>query len=200
MHTCTHTHTVFSLGHILKQESKAKIFKNKWLQPKGKDEDRWYLFFCLFVFLFWEKKNIFSLVGDGYHWIYGEWVRYVLSLTLRSKSPFAHLCQNMLAYGDGGGTVEEIRPRKYISVSLKVIISEDLPIFRIPLELRVAYYPCFSDRKVCSGNLMTIWEPTSESVNVSCQLLPYRVLMYGEGNGTPLQYSCLEYPMDGGAS
>ena len=22
---------------------------------------------------------------------------------------------------------------------------------------------------------------------------------YGEGNGTPLQYSCLEYPMDGGA-
>ena len=26
----------------------------------------------------------------------------------------------------------------------------------------------------------------------------YRV--YGEGNGTPLQYSCLENPMDGGAS
>ena len=28
-HVHTHTHTVFSLGHILKQESKAKIFKNK---------------------------------------------------------------------------------------------------------------------------------------------------------------------------
>ena len=83
-------------------------------------------------------------------------MRYVLSLTLHSKSPSAHLCQNMLAYGDGGGTVEEITPRKYISVSLKVIISKDLPIFRISLELRVAYYPCFSDRKVCSGNLMTI--------------------------------------------
>ena len=25
------------------------------------------------------------------------------------------------------------------------------------------------------------------------------VLTYGEGNGTPLQYSCLENPMDGGA-
>ena len=25
------------------------------------------------------------------------------------------------------------------------------------------------------------------------------VVMYGEGNGTPLQYSCLETPMDGGA-
>ena len=23
--------------------------------------------------------------------------------------------------------------------------------------------------------------------------------MFGEGNDTPLQYSCLEYPMDGGA-
>ena len=25
------------------------------------------------------------------------------------------------------------------------------------------------------------------------------ILTYGEGNGTPLQYSCLENPMDGGA-
>ena len=25
------------------------------------------------------------------------------------------------------------------------------------------------------------------------------VHLYGEGNGTPLQYSCLEIPMDGGA-
>ena len=24
-------------------------------------------------------------------------------------------------------------------------------------------------------------------------------ITFGEGNGTPLQYSCLEYPMDGGA-
>ena len=27
----------------------------------------------------------------------------------------------------------------------------------------------------------------------------YVKLSYGEGNGTPLQYSCLENPMDGGA-
>ena len=26
-----------------------------------------------------------------------------------------------------------------------------------------------------------------------------RFIIYGEGNGTPLQYSCLENPMDGGA-
>ena len=26
-----------------------------------------------------------------------------------------------------------------------------------------------------------------------------RCIQFGEGNGTPLQYSCLENPMDGGA-
>ena len=30
-------------------------------------------------------------------------------------------------------------------------------------------------------------------------LFGLRMLCYGEGNGTPLQYSCLENPMDGGA-
>ena len=29
--------------------------------------------------------------------------------------------------------------------------------------------------------------------------LPASAGSYGEGNGTPLQYSCLENPMDGGA-
>ena len=27
----------------------------------------------------------------------------------------------------------------------------------------------------------------------------YIILLFGEGNGNPLQYSCLENPMDGGA-
>ena len=30
-------------------------------------------------------------------------------------------------------------------------------------------------------------------------LLSFYLILYGEGNGTPLQYSCLENPMDGGA-
>ena len=31
-------------------------------------------------------------------------------------------------------------------------------------------------------------------------VLAWRIYIYiGEGNGTPLQYSCLENPMDGGA-
>ena len=30
-------------------------------------------------------------------------------------------------------------------------------------------------------------------------ILTHLILLHGEGNGTPLQYSCLENPMDGGA-
>ena len=32
-----------------------------------------------------------------------------------------------------------------------------------------------------------------------CLSVLHMVIVYGEGNGTPLQYSCLENPMDGGA-
>ena len=40
------------------------------------------------------------------------------------------------------------------------------------------------------------WELTAQCIE--CHL-PNPDLSYGEGNGTPLQYSCLENPMDGGA-
>ena len=36
------------------------------------------------------------------------------------------------------------------------------------------------------------------SASIILLLIPSSVL-FGEGNGTPLQYSCLENPMDGGA-
>ena len=36
------------------------------------------------------------------------------------------------------------------------------------------------------------------STQIQAKLTPLRVL-WGEGNGTPLQYSCLENPTDGGA-
>ena len=34
---------------------------------------------------------------------------------------------------------------------------------------------------------------------VHCLIRPRKVSIPGEGNGTPLQYSCLENPMDAGA-
>ena len=36
-------------------------------------------------------------------------------------------------------------------------------------------------------------------MTVKKNFLIYPEAIFGEGNGTPLQYSCLENPMDGGA-
>ena len=43
--------------------------------------------------------------------------------------------------------------------------------------------------------------PTLEHQNISCSIVELICFASadGEGNGTPLQYSCLENPMDGGA-
>ena len=43
------------------------------------------------------------------------------------------------------------------------------------------------------------WSRLSDPVKKASPLLkPHKVIL-GDGNGTPLQYSCLENPMDGGA-
>ena len=45
------------------------------------------------------------------------------------------------------------------------------------------------------------WTWTFKSINdtVETKVFVLLKLVFGEGNGTPLQYSCLENPMDGGA-
>ena len=51
------------------------------------------------------------------------------------------------------------------------------------------------------GQMFSISELTQRSVKVTCSTVYRRSslwYMLGEGNGTPLQYSCLENPMDGG--
>ena len=45
--------------------------------------------------------------------------------------------------------------------------------------------------------LSCIWQ--FASVNTILPIYPSPCFSFGEGNGTPLQYSCLENPMDGGA-
>lgn len=40
----------------------------------------------------------------------------------------------------GRGVIEEIRPRKYISCGLKVIMSKGLPIFQAPSELKERWH------------------------------------------------------------
>ena len=48
------------------------------------------------------------------------------------------------------------------------------------------------------------WDTTKKELTISLNSCKLNLLMskleQGEGNGTPLQYSCLENPTDGGAS
>ena len=52
---------------------------------------------------------------------------------------------------------------------------------------------------------LALWLRASYLIALGCHLLYSNehngrtYIMSGEGNGTPLQYSCLENPMDGGA-
>ena len=39
----------------------------------------------------------------------------------------------------------------------------------------------------------------SEKDGLKLNIQKMKIMASGEGNGTPLQYSCLENPMDGGA-
>ena len=49
-----------------------------------------------------------------------------------------------------------------------------------------------------TGHGITDWFQIRKGVCQGCILSPC-LFNFGEGNGTPLQYSCLENPMDGGA-
>ena len=49
----------------------------------------------------------------------------------------------------------------------------------------------------CHGMIEVL--PWEESLTENLRIIKYCYYCSGEGNGTPLQYSCLENPMDGGA-
>ena len=51
---------------------------------------------------------------------------------------------------------------------------------------------------VCSGTAVSAGENVIMR-EFKCNCLSFCSLPVGEGNGKPLQYSCLENPMDGGA-
>ena len=50
--------------------------------------------------------------------------------------------------------------------------------------------------KIMASGLITSWQIDGETVTGF--ILGGSKITAGEGNGTPLQYSCLENPMDGG--
>ena len=54
--------------------------------------------------------------------------------------------------------------------------------------------------KIMASGPITSWQIDGETVEtVADFILGGSKITAGEGNGTPLQYSCLENPMDGGA-
>ena len=53
------------------------------------------------------------------------------------------------------------------------------------------------EKPICRSRSNTAMN--SSIPNTQIQHFRFATLAFGEGNGTPLQYSCLENPMDGGA-
>ena len=47
--------------------------------------------------------------------------------------------------------------------------------------------------------MIQVWKESKEMLRMTQTNLYTRILSLGEGNGTLLQYSCLENPTDGGA-
>ena len=88
--------------------------------------------------------------------------------------------------GDGVRQVEVSPPRIF---NFRVIITE-IPITHL-LQLRFSWHP-FPQ----SFHISSIWTYSQWGHHIDLQ--KYKTY-FGEGDSTPLQYSCLENPMDGGA-
>ena len=67
-------------------------------------------------------------------------------------------------------------------------------LFQQPKFASIMVHPSMTNRKTTA---LSIWAFVCKEMSLLLNMLPRFVLR--EGNGTPLQYSCLENPMDGGA-
>ena len=77
-----------------------------------------------------------------------------------------------------------------IVICINVPINPILPPFHLSI---LSIYVCIS---ICFANKTMLYHVSSFHIFYE---LTHRSLLTGEGNGTPLQYSCLENPMDRGA-
>ena len=88
---------------------------------------------------------------------------------------------------------------------LKTLISSAiyLQLTKTPMvfmDLDDAFHIC--QARICSYLISLLWAEVKSfatSYDPVSAFCPYLDISAGEGNGTPLQYSCLENPMDGGA-
>ncbi|CAM9274532.1 unnamed protein product [Rangifer tarandus platyrhynchus] len=70
--------------------------------------------------------------------------------------------------------------------------------WEVPRKTAAGYAQMDSDNSTFSGLHPQLLRKEEELDSVKI-ILPSLMFIFGEGTGTPLQYSCLENPMDGGA-
>ena len=95
--------------------------------------------------------------------------------------------------------------KKTIALTIQTIVAQVMSLlFNMLSKLVMAFLP----RSKCLLILWlklpsaVIWEPKkikTVTVSIVSPFICHEVMDLGENNGTPLQYSCLENPMDGGA-
>ena len=87
------------------------------------------------------------------------------------------------------------------SFGLKLDLHHCLPWFSGTLALNEKHTIHFPGPPACrqqTAGLLCLHSRVSQSLIITL-VLDISIYLTGEGNGTPLQYSCLENPMDGGA-
>ena len=73
------------------------------------------------------------------------------------------------------------------------------PIFP-PAKSHPLYSSALQEKQYCKKKYNFLLTLTTVDINTGFQVaLVIKMVLVGEGDGTPLQYSCLENPMDGGA-
>ena len=94
------------------------------------------------------------------------------------------------------GQPSPVNPLNYLSWHPPPLTQETLTPFQLTCHLLWKAFPDCPNQQVRSCFKLSQLLHSYPSLFHIYDLL---VMSFGEGNGTPLQYSCLENPMDGGA-
>ena len=107
------------------------------------------------------------------------------------------MCQHML--GDSKMCEKQVLPSRSECITRDIQLTHKNPTENIYIYVCVKYnYSHSGDNSKCCGRQ---WGINRKDTGITAKRCWFRnsYIMFGEGNGTPLQYSCLENPLDGGA-
>ena len=139
----------------------------------------------------------------------GNACHFLLQCTkVKSQSEVAQSCPTLSNPMDGPGKSTGVGCHfllQCIKVKSESEVAQSCPTLSNPMDCSLPGSSIFSRQEYWSGvPLPQLLSPSSATREASVCVYTHSYLcvfihMYGEGNGTPLQYSCLENPMDGGA-